>query len=141
MTEVVLLLQKPTLSGKEELSFYHTLKSSILELKHFPLPSHSSSDSENYEKPLMLYIPPNNTCKNSGNRTIATESKFTEGGFMYELQSIQPRKNSSFFVNQRINSSKEFYIANKIDPRFLLLPYFENSNGKFSPLDQIVVSK
>ena len=61
---------------------------------------------------------------------------------IYELQSVQWRNHGSWFINQRVSSSKSFYLANKIDPRFLLLPYLERAEckGKYSPLSQIVIS-
>ena len=56
----------------------------------------------------------------------------------YELQAVQPRKYSSWFINQRVCSSQMIYMATKLDPRFLCLPFLEKSAGKFSPLDQII---
>ncbi len=58
----------------------------------------------------------------------------------YELQTAAPRKHASWFLNQRVNSDKHFYLASRIDPRFLILPYLEKSGSKFSPLDQIVTN-
>jgi hypothetical protein len=57
---------------------------------------------------------------------------------IYEIQAAEPHKYGSFFIDQRVSSDKKIYLANKMDPRFFLLPYFEKSSGKFSPLDQIV---
>uniref|UniRef100_A0A7S3HJE8 Ribonuclease H2 subunit B wHTH domain-containing protein n=1 Tax=Spumella elongata TaxID=89044 RepID=A0A7S3HJE8_9STRA len=57
---------------------------------------------------------------------------------MYELQITQPRKYSSWFINQRVSSGQDIYMANVFDPRFLCLPFLEKSAGKYSPLDQIV---
>ena len=59
-------------------------------------------------------------------------------GNIYEFQSVEPRKFGCWFINQRISSSNTFHIASKVDIRFLVLPFFENSSGKYSPLDQIV---
>lgn len=59
-------------------------------------------------------------------------------GSMYELQITQPRKYSSWFINQRVSSGQDVYMANVFDPRFLCLPFLEKSAGKYSPLDQIV---
>lgn len=59
--------------------------------------------------------------------------------YLYELQSVQPRRHGSWFVNQKVISNGSFLVANKIDPRFLLLPFFENSSQKYSPLNQIVL--
>jgi len=56
----------------------------------------------------------------------------------YELQVTQPRKYSSWFINQRVSSGQNIYMANVFDPRYLCLPFLEKSAGKFSPLDQIV---
>jgi hypothetical protein len=62
------------------------------------------------------------------------------GDSVYELQSAEPRRFGSWFINQRVVGEANFYIANKIDPRFLVLPYFEKDAGKkYSPLDQIVI--
>lgn len=63
---------------------------------------------------------------------IDLEDKF------YELQVTQPRKYSSWFINQRVSSGQNIYMANVFDPRYLCLPFLEKSAGKFSPLDQIV---
>lgn len=57
---------------------------------------------------------------------------------MYELQITQPRKYSSWFINQRVSSGQDIYMANVFDPRYLCLPFLEKSAGKYSPLDQIV---
>lgn len=56
----------------------------------------------------------------------------------YELQSTQPRKYSSWFINQRVSSSQTVYMANIFDPRFLCLPFLEKAGAKFSPLEQII---
>lgn len=70
--------------------------------------------------------------KGCGMLTIVLENGF------YELQSIQPSRFGSWFINQRVSSNKTMYMASRLDPRFLCLPYFEKSAGKFSPLDQII---
>ncbi len=57
---------------------------------------------------------------------------------IYELQVAQPRRFGSWFINQRVSSSKSIYFGSKIDPRFLCLPFFER-NTRYSPLDQIIV--
>jgi hypothetical protein len=57
---------------------------------------------------------------------------------LYELQRTQPRKYSSWFINQRVCSGQDVYMANVLDPRFLCLPFLEKST-RFSPLDQIVI--
>lgn len=57
---------------------------------------------------------------------------------MYEVQITQPRKYSSWFINQRVSSGQDLYMANLFDPRYLCLPFLEKSAGKYSPLDQIV---
>lgn len=61
-------------------------------------------------------------------------------GNIYELQSMQWRKYCSWFINQRVSSSKLFYVANRIDPRFLLLPFLEKASSNFSPISQILDS-
>lgn len=58
---------------------------------------------------------------------------------LYELQSIKIRKYGSWFIDQRIFSSSEYYILSKFDYKYLLLPYFEKNSANYSPLDQIVV--
>ena len=61
---------------------------------------------------------------------------------IYEMQSVQWKNHGSWFINQRVSSRKLFYLASKIDPRFLLLPYLEKAEckGKFSPLSQIIIA-
>lgn len=58
---------------------------------------------------------------------------------IYEVQNCQPRRHGSWFINQRVISSSNFYLASKIDMRFYLLPHLQKAT-KFSPLDQIVVN-
>lgn len=58
-----------------------------------------------------------------------------------ELQTIQPFKYGSWFVDQRICSDPYFYAATKIDPRFLILPSLQKNATRFSPLDQIVENR
>ena len=62
-------------------------------------------------------------------------------GHILELQSVQPKKYASWFINQKVSSSSSFYMASKLDPRFLCLPFFMNNGSKFSPLDQIILCK
>ena len=59
-------------------------------------------------------------------------------GHILELQSIQLKKHASWFVNQKVSSSGIFYMASKLDPRFLCLPFFEKAGTRFCPLDQII---
>lgn len=59
------------------------------------------------------------------------------GGDIFELQSTQPKKQGSWFVNQKVSSNANVYMASKIDPLFLCLPHFE-SRTQYSPLDQII---
>jgi hypothetical protein len=58
----------------------------------------------------------------------------------YELQSCSLQKYTTWFIDQRISSSQFLYLANKIDPKFIVLTDLEKSgaNGKFSPLDQLI---
>lgn len=56
----------------------------------------------------------------------------------YELQSCSLQKYTTWFIEQRISSSQFLYLATIVDPKFIILPYLEKSNGKFSPLDQII---
>ena len=62
-----------------------------------------------------------------------------KGKDILELQNCEPRKYGSWFINQRISSSRSYLLATKIDPRFLCLPYLEKSD-KYSPLDQIIIN-
>jgi ribonuclease H2 subunit B len=59
------------------------------------------------------------------------------GAQIYELQSVQPRKFGSWFIDERISSDSSYLMASKFDPKFLVLPFLEKAT-KFSPLDQIV---
>jgi ribonuclease H2 subunit B len=59
-------------------------------------------------------------------------------GEIMELQSIEPKKHASWFINQKVSSSSTFYMASKLDPRFLCLPFLEKYGSKYSPLDQII---
>ena len=59
------------------------------------------------------------------------------GGDIFELQTSQPKKHGSWFVNQKVSSNANVYMASKIDPLFLCLPHFE-SRTQYSPLDQII---
>jgi ribonuclease H2 subunit B len=57
---------------------------------------------------------------------------------LYELQCTQPRKYSSWFINQRVSSGQNIYMASILDPRFICLPYLEKAAGRFCPLDQVI---
>ena len=61
-------------------------------------------------------------------------------GEILELQSIQPKKHGSWFINQVVSSSNNFYTASKLDPRFLCLPFLEKAGTRFCPLDQIITT-
>jgi len=63
-----------------------------------------------------------------------------EGDF-YDIQSAEPSKYGSWFVDQRVSSDNKIYLASKFDARFLVLPYLEKTAAqpKFSPLDQVVI--
>ena len=56
---------------------------------------------------------------------------------IYELQDYEPRKHSSYFINQRVCSNSSLLICNKIDIRFLLLPFLMKSE-KYQPMEQIL---
>jgi Ydr279p protein family (RNase H2 complex component) wHTH domain len=62
------------------------------------------------------------------------------GGEILELQSMQPKKHGSWFINQVVSSSSNFYTASKLDPRFLCLPFLEKAGTRFCPLDQIITT-
>lgn len=64
-----------------------------------------------------------------------------EGDF-YDIQSAEPSKYGSWFVDQRVSSDNKIYLASKFDARFLVLPYLEltAAQPKFSPLDQVVTA-
>jgi hypothetical protein len=59
-------------------------------------------------------------------------------GHLYELQKAQPRRHAAWFLDQYVSSDNSIYLASKIDIRFLILPYFEASDKKYSPLNQLV---
>lgn len=110
-----------TSSSSEDNCSLHYMLGTNLEVKPFPHPKRTDSGAQT----LMLYLPVSGSL----------------GGDIFELQSIQPRRHGSWFINQRVSSSPTFYMASKIDPRLLCLPFLESSNGKYSPLDQIVCYK
>ena len=60
----------------------------------------------------------------------------------FELQRVQNgSKYSSFFVDQRVlggDDTATFYLANKIDLRYFIIPFLQKNASRFSPLDQIV---
>ena len=58
-----------------------------------------------------------------------------------ELQKVDPHQFGSWFINQRVSSSKHFFLASKIDPRFLLLPYIQKNGQRYSPIDQLITSE
>jgi hypothetical protein len=60
-------------------------------------------------------------------------------GEIFELQSVQPKKYGSWFVNQKVSSNAQIYLASRVDPLLLCLPYFE-TRTQYSPLDQIVTA-
>lgn len=69
---------------------------------------------------------------------------------IYEVQSLSQSKAntySSFFVGSRVVSNPSLHLIHRIDPLFLLLPYFElNSNGPnikqtWQPWQQICASR
>ena len=55
-----------------------------------------------------------------------------------ELQKVDPALFGSWFINQRVSSSKHFFLASRIDPRFLLLPYILKNGHRYSPIDQLI---
>lgn len=61
-------------------------------------------------------------------------------GEILELQSVQPKKHGSWFINQVVSSNSNFYTASKLDPRFLCLPFLEKAGARFCPLDQIITT-
>ena len=60
-------------------------------------------------------------------------------GEIFELQSVQPKKYGSWFVNQKVGSNAQIYLASRVDPLLLCLPYFE-TRTQYSPLEQIVTA-
>lgn len=56
---------------------------------------------------------------------------------VYEVQDYEPRKYSSYFINQRVCSSNSLLVSNKIDIRFLLLPFLMKSQ-RYQPMNQIL---
>lgn len=63
-----------------------------------------------------------------------------QGQNIYELQKTQIAKYASWFLDQRVLSNKQMLMGTPIDPRFILLPYFEVAGSRYSPLEQIVHS-
>lgn len=61
------------------------------------------------------------------------------GNDIYELQTAEPNKYSSWFVGDRIISSPYLYLGSKMDPLFICLPFLQNQSQRFSPLSQILV--
>lgn len=72
-------------------------------------------------------------------RQDATTVVLHDNGF-FELQRSKLSKYSSWFIDQRVSDSSYLYFSNKIDPRFILLPYLEAAPAKFSPIDQLIHS-
>jgi hypothetical protein len=54
-----------------------------------------------------------------------------------ELQTVQPRRHGAWFLDNRVSGDSFCYLATKVDPRFLLLPFLEVKE-KYMPMDQIV---
>jgi len=54
-----------------------------------------------------------------------------------ELQTVQPRRHGAWFLDNRVSGDAFCYLATKVDPRFLLLPFLE-AKEKYMPMDQIV---
>ena len=122
--DVVLLIDSRSRSNSNGAAPSSSMRYMIgtnVEVKPFPHPKRTDSGAQ----VLMLYVP------------VAGE----QDGDIFELQSIQPRRHGSWFINQRVSSSPVIYVASKIDPRLLCLPFLESSSGKYSPLDQIVVPR
>ena len=59
---------------------------------------------------------------------------------LMEIQSVQPRRHGSWFVDQRVSSDSSIYLASPIDPRFLVLPALEKSSARYCPLNQIITN-
>jgi ribonuclease H2 subunit B len=62
-------------------------------------------------------------------------------GNFFEIQNSKPRKYGCWMIDQRMCSSNKIHFATKVDPRFLCLPYFEKSDTRFCPLDQIILAE
>lgn len=60
---------------------------------------------------------------------------------VYEVQTIQPMKYCSWFINQRVSNNECIYVANKIDLRYLILSDMIAAGSKYSPLDQIIITQ
>jgi len=56
---------------------------------------------------------------------------------IYELQNYEPRTHASWFIDQRVSSADSIYVATKIDPRFLLIPFIAKTS-RYSLIEQIV---
>ena len=64
-----------------------------------------------------------------------------QGDKILELQSANPRRFASWFIDQRVSSDSAIYVASRVDVKFLLLPYLEKESSKYRPIDQIVSSR
>lgn len=58
--------------------------------------------------------------------------------YIYELQSAQFSKYGSWFLNQRISSNSEFYMATKLDSTYLAIPLLRKCADAYRPIDQII---
>ena len=56
---------------------------------------------------------------------------------IYEFQSFEPRTFASWFIDQKVSSSESLYLATRIDPRFLVLPFIMKAL-KYSPIEQLI---
>jgi hypothetical protein len=57
---------------------------------------------------------------------------------LYEMQSVQPRKYGSWFVNQRVLSQNGYLMGSKFNICYLCLPYLRKHGSRYSPIDQIL---
>ena len=56
---------------------------------------------------------------------------------IYELQMFEPRTHGAWFIDQHVSSSDKLYVAAKIDPRLLLIPFIATAT-RYSLMEQIV---
>jgi hypothetical protein len=59
---------------------------------------------------------------------------------IFEFQSVQPRKYGSWLIDQRICQNSSYYLLSKFDMRYILLPFLENAQQSFRPLNQIITT-
>lgn len=102
------------------------------------MPGSSSSADKNIHEIRLLQVP---HPRQDVTIICADPVSTKDSSHFLELQSAQlGGKYGSWFINQRVVSSQSIYLATRMDPRFLLLPYLEQGGSRFSPIEQIIHS-